>query len=162
MAELSENTGTIQKGKKPRMKKESIRMDMTPMVDLAFLLLTFFMLANSFTKHTVMEIRLPEPGIDNRKVNIENVLFLYPQRDHKFAYRMGTGDLNQAYLNTGDLKSLLDKNSGNNQFWVMIKPDDRTQYDEIVDIFDRLNQAKIQNYSLKERDNDESRLLANL
>lgn len=59
MAEIIQNEGGKQKGKK-RSKRHSTHIDMTPMVDLACLLLTFFMLTTAFAKAKVMEIVLPE------------------------------------------------------------------------------------------------------
>jgi biopolymer transport protein ExbD len=59
MAEIIQNEGGKQKGKR-RAKKHSTHIDMTPMVDLACLLLTFFMLTTAFAKAKVMEIVLPE------------------------------------------------------------------------------------------------------
>ncbi|MGZ5243804.1 MAG: ExbD/TolR family protein, partial [Bacteroidia bacterium] len=52
--------GGKHKGGKPKAKKMSTRMDMTPMVDLAFLLLTFFMLTTQFSKPQSMEIVMPD------------------------------------------------------------------------------------------------------
>src|SRR5512145_1040608 len=60
MAEIIQNEGGKQKGKK-RSKRHSTHIDMTPMVDLACLLLTFFMLTTAFSKAKVMDIVLPEP-----------------------------------------------------------------------------------------------------
>jgi biopolymer transport protein ExbD len=57
MAEIIQNEG----GKKGKPKKHSTHIDMTPMVDLACLLLTFFMLTTAFSKPKVMEIVLPDP-----------------------------------------------------------------------------------------------------
>jgi len=48
-------------GKKPRARKHSFHLDMTPMVDLAFLLLTFFMLTTTFAKPLVMQLTMPVP-----------------------------------------------------------------------------------------------------
>lgn len=59
MAEIIQNEGGKQKGKR-RAKHYSARIDMTPMVDLFCLLLTFFMLTTSMSKPKVMEIVLPE------------------------------------------------------------------------------------------------------
>jgi biopolymer transport protein ExbD len=77
MAEIIQDEGGKKKGgKKHRPKKYSTHIDMTPMVDLACLLLTFFMLTTAFSKPKVMEIVLPEkkkdktekaPEIDDRR-----------------------------------------------------------------------------------------------
>jgi biopolymer transport protein ExbD len=61
MAEIIANEGGHGKKKgKARAKKHGTHIDMTPMVDLACLLLTFFMLTTAFSKAKVMEIVLPE------------------------------------------------------------------------------------------------------
>jgi biopolymer transport protein ExbD len=60
MAEIIQDEGGKKKGKR-RAKKHSTHIDMTPMVDLACLLLTFFMLTTAFSKPKMMEIVLPEP-----------------------------------------------------------------------------------------------------
>src|ERR1035437_6657852 len=60
MAELDTSQGGgHKKGKKKRSKKASTRVDLTPMVDLAFLLVTFFMLTTTFSKPQTMEINMP-------------------------------------------------------------------------------------------------------
>jgi biopolymer transport protein ExbD len=45
--------------RKLRAKRHSTHLDMTPMVDLAFLLLTFFILTTTFMEHRVMDITMP-------------------------------------------------------------------------------------------------------
>jgi biopolymer transport protein ExbD len=79
MAEIIKEEGG-KKGGKRRPKKHSTHIDMTPMVDLACLLLTFFMLTTAFSKPKVMEIVLPDktpvdpinaPKVDEKKtINI--------------------------------------------------------------------------------------------
>jgi len=66
MAEIIKEEGG-KKGGKRRPKKHSTHIDMTPMVDLACLLLTFFMLTTAFSKPKVMEIVLP----DNKPIPID-------------------------------------------------------------------------------------------
>jgi biopolymer transport protein ExbD len=59
MAEISQDSGSHKKSKKRRAKKLTTRIDLTPMVDLGFLLITFFMLATSLIKPQTMEITMP-------------------------------------------------------------------------------------------------------
>jgi biopolymer transport protein ExbD len=67
MAEIVQEEGHKGKGKK-KAKKHGTHIDMTPMVDLACLLLTFFMLTTAFNKPKVMEIVLPEKPKPNEPV----------------------------------------------------------------------------------------------
>jgi biopolymer transport protein ExbD len=56
-----------QEGGKKKTKRGVARVDMTPMVDLMCLLITFFMLTAAFNKPKIMEIVLPEKIKDKDK-----------------------------------------------------------------------------------------------
>lgn len=61
MAEIIETGGSGKKsGKRRSPRKMGAGVDMTPMVDLMCLLITFFMLTTAFSKPKVMEITMPE------------------------------------------------------------------------------------------------------
>jgi biopolymer transport protein ExbD len=66
MAEIIQAEGK-QKGGKKKAKKFSTHIDMTPMVDLMCLLITFFMLTTAFSKPKAMEITMPEKIDDPKK-----------------------------------------------------------------------------------------------
>jgi len=66
MAEIIEQEKG-KKGGKRRPKKQSTRIDMTPMVDLMCILITFFMLTTAFSKPKVMVITMPEKNKPEEK-----------------------------------------------------------------------------------------------
>jgi biopolymer transport protein ExbD len=77
MAEVNTGDGGGGHGKhdKKRAKKSSTRIDMTPMVDLAFLLLTFFVLTSTFSKPKTMEINFPaKPKDQSDLTKVNNAL----------------------------------------------------------------------------------------
>lgn len=89
MAEISDSGGGHGKGGKKRAKKQSTRVDMTPMVDLAFLLLTFFVLTSTFSKPKSMELSLPAeppPGSPPPPEVKNGVTFLLTKDDRVFYY----------------------------------------------------------------------------
>lgn len=89
MAEIAEGGGGGHgKGGKKRAKKQSTRIDMTPMVDLAFLLLTFFVLTSTFSKPKSMELTFPVPPEDKiEQPPIKNgITFILTKDDRIFYY----------------------------------------------------------------------------
>ena len=75
MAEVNTGGGGAGKHEKKRAKKSSTRIDMTPMVDLAFLLLTFFVLTSTFAKPKTMEINFPaKPEDDTKNIKVNNAI----------------------------------------------------------------------------------------
>src|SRR6478735_2155862 len=88
MAEIQEGGGGGHKGGKKRAKKQSTRVGMTPMVDLAFLLLTFFVLTSTFSKPKSMELSLPAPPEkpEDQKEVKNGVTFLLTKDDRIFYY----------------------------------------------------------------------------
>lgn len=88
MAEIAEGGGGGHKGGKKRAKKQSTRIDMTPMVDLAFLLLTFFVLTATFSKPKSMELTFPAPPPPDQKPDEikKGITFLLTKDDRIFYY----------------------------------------------------------------------------
>jgi len=88
MAEISESSD--KKGKKKGAKKLATHIDMTPMVDLGFLLITFFMLTITLSKPQTMEISMPsKENNDDKKTAIKAskaMTIILGQKDRVFYY----------------------------------------------------------------------------
>jgi biopolymer transport protein ExbD len=118
MADVQTNDQDSGKGgkhKKVRAKKQSTHIDMTPMVDLAFLLLTFFMMTTTFGKPKTMEINMPVKPEDNTKTEVNNAVTILLTGDDKIYWYFGelkpeTKLELTNYSNDGLRKLFLDKN----------------------------------------------------
>jgi biopolymer transport protein ExbD len=132
MAEIIESGGG-EKGGKKRPKKGVVRMDMTPMVDLAFLLLTFFILATSLSKPKTLEIIYPKE-VENKDEKtkladeLATTILIGEGEDHLFYYH-GKFDPDTTVLQKTDFskdgfrKVLLDKNRTINERVFELKAD---------------------------------------
>src|ERR1043165_5207763 len=87
MAEVNTDSGGGGgKHQKKRAKKSNPRIDMTPMVDLAFLLLTFFILTANLSKPKAMEMTTPKDTNDTanqRKVSMDKAFTIILDKDKK-------------------------------------------------------------------------------
>ena len=92
MAELAQDGGGAKGGKK-RPKKGSSRIDMPPMVDLGFLLLTFFVLTSTFAKPKVMSLSYPakekDPKKENPEAKVNNAITFLLTKDNRIFYYEG-------------------------------------------------------------------------
>jgi biopolymer transport protein ExbD len=91
MAEVNtDDGGGHGKHDKKRAKKSSTRIDMTPMVDLAFLLLTFFVLTSTFSKPKAMEINFPAKTEDpDKNQKVKNAITFIMTKDNGIYYYNG-------------------------------------------------------------------------
>ena len=167
MAELDTSGGGKNKGGKVRTKKQSTRVDLTAMVDLAFLLITFFMLTTTLSKPLAMDMFMP----DKDEKNPDEVLDVKASRtmtvllgdDNKIVWYMGVlGDNPPTVDNFGKKgirESLIDNNkkviagTGNPKkgLMVIIKPTDQSNYKNFVDILDEIKIAGVPSYGINNK-----------
>lgn len=86
----------VEKGGRKKPKKHSTNIDMTPMVDLMCLLITFFMLTTAFSKPKIMEITMPEKKTEKdqneTKINEKRVINILLSGDDKIYWYPGMAD----------------------------------------------------------------------
>jgi biopolymer transport protein ExbD len=146
-----------QKHSKKKKRRIGVRIDMTPMVDIAFLLLTFFMLTTTMNKPQAMEINLP-PGEAKVDVPSSNLLTLRVSENGSIYWNIGTDKPEK--VSSIDLKKVLkEKNSANPKLITLIKVDRKGQYIMMVNIMDELNVADITRFSLAPFEDKDKQLI---
>jgi biopolymer transport protein ExbD len=146
--------GGHKKGGKVRSKKTSTRIDMTPMVDLAFLLLTFFILTTTLSKPQTMEITMPEKLKKEdvqTEVNEKKVLTIVLGDNDKAFWYVGITEPRAEkvdFSKDGIRKVLLKKNSEIREMIVLIKAMDQSKYKNMVDILDEMTICNIKRYAI--------------
>ncbi len=118
--EVQENISNQSRRNKVRQKRYSTQMDMTPMVDLAFLLLTFFILTTSFNVKSSIDLTVPDKGPSKTpsKIGESQAFNLILLKGGKVKYYFGAddkvgsaGDANLMAGGINSLGSILKKNN---------------------------------------------------
>lgn len=151
-----------------RSKKLSTRVDLTPMVDLAFLLISFFMLTTQLSKSVAMDLAMPKKS-DNQTVQPEpvagsKVLNIIADKDDKLWYYpdVVVAGLKQTdYSPKGIRKIILERQAevkakwgldkeGDSKIVVLIKLTDDATYKNMVDILDEMDITKTKVYAIQD------------
>lgn len=178
MAELNTGGDEGKKGsKKVRSKKLNSKVDLTAMVDLAFLLITFFMLTTSLSKPQSMDLSLPDKDDDptkNKDVKVDEnrTMTLLLGDNNKVKYYMGI--MNQpmapkdiAYGKNGiraevikQKKKVLDyTRDAKKGLIVIIKPSKESNYKNLVDVLDEMAISDVPTYAIVDISPEEVKVL---
>jgi biopolymer transport protein ExbD len=134
--------------KKHKSKKRiNIRIDMTPMVDVIMLLLTFFMLTTVFSTPQTMEINVPPENETKVEVGFEKLLTLRITPDGTIYYNKGI-DMPKALAFQDLHKFLAQTLAAEPGLVCLLKVNREAKYEMMVDIMDEINIAGITRFSL--------------
>lgn len=175
MAELNTDGGD-DKGKKVRSKKQNSKVDLTAMVDLAFLLITFFMLTTSLSKPQSMDLSMPDTKSDvELKIADARTLTILIGENNKIKTYMGQfavpieAPSETTFGKDGVRKKILEKVKSVPIFMqdpkkgliVIIKATKKANYKNIVDILDEMAICKVPTYAIVKIEKAEEELLKN-
>lgn len=173
MAEMdTSSSGGGKKHQGTKSKKLSTRVDMTPMVDLGFLLITFFMLTTTMSKPKTMDLVMPkdtEKEEEQNKVKESTALtILLGKKDQVYYYEGLAQDPNASsnpdffkatsFANTNGIRDVIIKKRDEvskfrnakgepEDVVVLIKADDGSTYKNFVDLLDEMAINRIQRYA---------------
>lgn len=132
------------RGRKARM---GIRIDMTPFVDIAFLLLIFFMTTTVFRTPQALEINLPPDEDVEIEIAQSKVLSVYVLGEDRVFWRRGIEDP-WARSTVDELNEVFAPYRGNKEIIVLIKIDREAKFDNMVKSIDQLDLAALTRFSL--------------
>lgn len=133
------------KGGPKKPKRVGFVLDMTPLVDIAFLLLTFFMFATTMAQPTLMEMKIP-PDIDTEvEVEDDNLLNIYIDDEENLYYSTG---LDTAFrdLSIDELQDFAIRRNAQkeNELITSLKLHPEASFETMVVVLDELNKAEAQ------------------
>jgi biopolymer transport protein ExbD len=151
MAELDTKPAAGSNGGRVKSSKKSTRVDLTAMVDLAFLLITFFILTTTLQKPTAMDLTMPDPSDQtNLKVPESRTMTVLLGANNKLEWYLGqpahplTPPSVDGFGKNGIRRALMEqsariKQQQGKEMIVLIKPSDRSNYANMVAMMDELN-----------------------
>lgn len=155
-------------------KKGAPRIDLTPMVDLGFLLITFFMFTTTMAKPKAMEIQMPFKDEklkdeDKNKIKNDEAITLLLSKDHRIYYYNGIGDdptkppavevtyfkdkggIRDVLINKKKtVQSLISQGvlGAKDKAIVLIKPDENSTTEDLINILDEMTINAIPVYAV--------------
>lgn len=134
----------------------TLRVDLTPMVDLGFLLITFFIMTTTMSKPKAMDIQMPfTPSESTTAFYESSAITLMPAKDHRVFYYEGLFrpgmNLKVAKNETALRQVLIDKQKSlrlrvkpeERELQVLIKSHNTATVDDIVGLFDEMAILKV-------------------
>ena len=166
MAELDTSGGGHKKGPGVKKgKKLSTRVDLTPMVDLGFLLITFFIFTTTMSQPTAMKLFLPKdvdkPEEQNKVKNSAVLTIMLGKNDQIYYYE---GD-DPTKLQSSNFKAIRDvildkkRRTDVKDFVVVLKPTQDATYKNTVNILDEMTIDNCSRFALVDITGDEYKLI---
>jgi biopolymer transport protein ExbD len=127
-------------------KKLSTRVDLTPMVDLGFLLITFFVFTTTISQPTAMHLGLPDDKVkpeDQNKIKQSGALTILLGKDNNVFYYEGELAPDASNFKASNFKDIRGeimrkKQQADTNLVVVIKPNDESTYKNFIDILDEM------------------------
>jgi biopolymer transport protein ExbD len=165
MGEIDISGGGHKKGPGVKKgKKLSTRVDLTPMVDLGFLLITFFIFTTTMSRPRAMKLILPKDvdDKDRMKVKVDDVITVMPARNDQVYYYEGDDPTKLKASNFKSIRDvLLDKKRRTDPVWfqVILKPSRDATYKNAINILDEMRIDEIPHYALVDMSPEEYRII---
>src|SRR5256885_800155 len=133
-------------GRRPK-RRVGIRIDMTPMVDVAFLLLIFFMVTTVFRTPKALEINLPPKDV-SQPVPESKTMTLRVLADGRLYWRRGAKENPWNRSSMAQVKDVLKPFAGQNELIMVVKVDRDAEFANMVNMLDELHATHLTRFSI--------------
>ncbi|MBV1909487.1 MAG: biopolymer transporter ExbD [Kangiellaceae bacterium] len=127
-----------------RQKKQEITVNLTPLIDVVFLLLIFFMVSTSFTRETQIELELPKASVEPLETKPESLEISVDKEGRYFVD--GKGLVNESIETL--MLALKPSIEANKEISVIISADANTPYQSVVTAMDATSQLGVVNLKM--------------
>ena len=164
MAEIMSSSNSRDGRVGRRRIQKSTRVDLTPMVDLGFLLITFFIFTTTLSSQMALDLNMTHDGNSMPVKNSGALTILLGKEDNVYYYE---GNLlpNASNFKASSFKNIRQvliakkKMVAAKDMFVIIKPSDGSNYRNVVDMLDEMDINVITHYALDNITNDENKLV---
>ncbi len=134
-----------------RQKKQEVNVNLTPLIDVVFLLLIFFMVSSTFTRETQIKLDLPKASIEPLEIKTVTLEISIDKEGRFFVNGEGVANRTIETLKKA-ISTILEENP---QVSVIISADANTPYQSVVTAMDATSQLGIQNLKMATQRNTE-------
>ena len=149
-----------------KSKKASLRVDLTPMVDLGFLLISFFVFTTTISQPKAMKLAMPDDNTkdsslitDEKTLNLilgaNNKVYAYDGLDIKDISNLGNDSKAMRAAIIKKKNEVRNKYGKDNEMVVLIKPTDKSTYANVVNALDEMLICDVKTYVLTDADVNE-------
>jgi biopolymer transport protein ExbD len=144
-----------------KIQKKSIQIDMTPMVDLGFLLITFFIFTTTISTPVAMDLIFPKADFPPTHISKDGVLNILLNNKNAFVYE-GNDISKIEKISYSEIRSKINNKkkrtkleNKENKFMVLIKPNENANYQQIINVLDEMIINDVKRYALVDIDKKE-------
>lgn len=167
MAEIITTGKSKQRGIAKRMIKKNTKVDLTPMVDLGFLLITFFVFTTTMSQPTVMKLVEPlKADIETQVPESLTTTFLLDKSNRVYyAHGLSKSFLPTDYSAEGIRKVIQERkkllgNERADSIISVIKPSDSANMQNFVDMLDEVAISNLKIYFVDDLSSSDKQFLA--
>lgn len=146
------------------MIKHPLKIDMTPMVDLGFLLISFFVITTELSRSKSLHLYMPADGLPTATAASKTITLVAGAKDKLFCYY---GEEKEAGIKNpiipiswdeqngigkiirGKQQQLDNRPGGRDEMVVIIKPGKESNYKNVVDILDEMVIHGVKRYAVE-------------